>query len=502
MERSRAGRGRDRVPYIGIVSGLVNAIRYTVCGNTVENAYSALMERVYYHIESGVYVPPFVPDMATVNLALADFIDAFRSTITTTAPEDFRVYPETYYKGRKLKLYQRARDAIRGKPDFKEIRRISHIRAFVKTEKLMVKDKRLVPRLIQPRRPEYNVCVGRFIRQIEHSIYHRLDGMLGGPSVMKGYNSFQQGLHISNAWLEFADPVAIMLDAVRFDQHVSVPLLTIEHFLYCEHFNGPDREELATLLRAQLHNHGSIECADGFIRYQTDGCRASGDMNTSMGNVLIMCGIIYSFKCKHKLKLRLINNGDDCCIIVERPDVGIVTTHIPAFMAQLGLLIEIEGTTSILEEVSFCQTHPVFNGQVWRMVRDPRVAIAKDLTITRRFQPLELRCYLHELGVCGNSFNSDIPVFGAFYRLLMRDVEDFSSGMRQHVSTSLMDSGLYRLASGCRARGTTITDACRASFGLAFNVSPDLQRRLESIYDLAGVGDGVLHPIPAKDLYF
>lgn len=491
---NRSRQDVPRLPFISVISGLCTDAQFCSFSNCIDNAYSACMERVYYHIEHGVFVPPYVPDVETVFTTLNAFFDSFCTYVTTTVPESFSVYPEHNYRGRKLRLYQRARDRVMGRPMWSEIQRWAYIKGFVKIEKILIKPKRIVPRLIQPRSPEYNVCVGRFIRQLEHPIYTIINKMLGGTSVMKGLNCFQQGRAIAEAWEEFSDPVAIMLDAVRFDQHVSSPMLQWEHRVYSLFFQGPDRCELNELLKAQLHNKGCISCCDGLIKYHTDGCRASGDMNTAMGNVIIMCGIIYSFIRQLRIKARLINNGDDCCLIVERGEVGIVTSTLPQYFKKLGFIIDIEGTTNVLEGISFCQTHPVYDGHYWRMVRDPSVAISKDVTICKKWTLDEYECFLSELGLCGYTMSSDIPIFSSFYRCLMRGDREFSDGMRRHVRGALVDSGLYRLSEGAVARSETITDSARTSFAMAFGITPATQRYIEDYYDNSRPGSGQLCP--------
>lgn len=312
---------------------------------------------------------------------------------------------------------------------------------------------------------------------------------------MKGLNCVQQGDAISGAWFSFSNPVGVMLDAVRFDQHVSVPVLSWEHSVYLAFFPPSYQPELQWLLSMQLFNSGVVNCEDGRINYSVAGCRASGDMNTAMGNVLIMCAAVYSFVHELGIKARLINNGDDCCIIVEQSDLSLVSARIGEFFTRLGFIIEVEGVARELEHICFCQTHPVYDGNRYVMVRDPTLAISKDVTLLRKWSIKEHAVYLRELGIAGSAAYGNMPVWSSFYGCLSRAVcaGPITEGLRKHVSAPIRDSGLGRLSTGVDNRGETTWQA-RASFAMAFGLLPATQLALERYYDSMSPGTGELYP--------
>lgn len=489
-----------RPRFIGIISGLCGVAKYCCFDNSIDNAYTAIMERVFYHATAEGFAPPSVPSMVTVVETLLVFYDAFVKLIVRTVPVSLKVYPEENYRGRKLRLYQRARDHVTGRTYGSDF---GKLKTFIKHEKILVKNKRLVPRVIQPRSPEYNVCVGRYIRQLEHRVYHMIDKLWSGPTVMKGLNCVQQGEALHAAWQTFSNPVAVMLDAVRFDQHVSVPVLSWEHSIYLQFFPPCYRPELEWLLSMQLFNRGSVCCPDGSLFYRVNGCRASGDMNTAMGNVLIMCGSMYAFVRSLNVRARLINNGDDCCLIVERGDVSLVSASVVEFYSRIGFIVDIEGTTDCFERISFCQTHPVYDGVRHVMVRDPNVAISKDVTIIKNWSMKEYSVYLRELGIAGMAAYGNMPVWTSFYSCLMRSCVEgsVSAGLRAHVRGPIDESGLGRLSSGVSNRGP-VTWQARASFALAFGLNPDVQRSLETYYDQRSPGTGELFTCFTESLLF
>jgi hypothetical protein len=71
------------------------------------------------------------------------------------------------------------------------------------------------------------------------------------------------------------------LDASRFDQHVSHAALKWEHSVYNSWFKD---KEFARAISMQLINEGTGYTDEGKIKVEVEGCRMSGDMNTSAGN--------------------------------------------------------------------------------------------------------------------------------------------------------------------------------------------------------------------------
>lgn len=113
---------------------------------------------------------------------------------------------------------------------------------------------------------------------------------------MKGFNCREVAQHIVSKTMAVADWCCIPVDASRFDQHVCDDMLRWEHGLYLSAFSSIDRKELARLLRMQIHYKGVGCCEGTLVKYVTkNGARASGDMNTALGNCLISVAMLYTF---------------------------------------------------------------------------------------------------------------------------------------------------------------------------------------------------------------
>lgn len=473
--------------------------QYTSAKNTVVNAWCALMERVYYHYPSGNPADaarPYIPVPGWCFQGLHSFTLAMRELSPSSTPVALRVYPERYYTGRRLRVYQRARDLIevRGSEN-KDAELIS----FIKVEKLAYGTKRIVPRLIQPRKPVYNVCVGRFLRPIEPVIYAMIADLFscGRPRRVvcaKGLNCFELGDLISENWNEFLTPVAVGIDAHRFDQHVCKEMLKWEHSIYTMFFHGADRLELSRLLRKQLENRGRIFCDDGEIHYSVSGSRMTGDMNTAVGNCLICCAIIYAWLLPRGLLplVRIVDNGDDMIIITDERHRRLVMDGLAAWFHDFGFEIKVEAPVWIKEKVVFCQCQPVFDGERWRMVRSIPTSLCKDSVILQSGADANQQdLYIQGVGVAGLALASGLPVIQEFYSAMIRPSFDSALPKRKPGTVlevgnlnplGLAETGFYHLAKGCESRWRPVTWQARASFGLAFDMSPAVQLELETYY--------------------
>jgi len=333
------------------------------------------------------------------------------------------------------------------------------------------------PRLIQPRTPRYNACVGRYLRVLEKKVYSAISDIWGGPTVFKGFNASEAAGHLHQAWLEFHNPVAILLDASRFDQHVSYDALAWEHSVYTACFPA-HRKELSRLLAMQLHNTGFIRTPQGTVRYKVRGCRMSGDMNTSLGNCLLMCALIKRLVDERRVKGRLANNGDDCCLIVEKRDLERITTGIREWFLKYGFTMKLDGVAAEFEQIEFCQTRPVYANGAYIMCRNPWKACAKDVLLKgcpASITPNQYKAWLGDVSKCGASLSKGVPVMQAFYECLHRH----ANGKHGANNTNFKQSGFYFMSRGLTSGTAPVSDAARFSFWLAYGVYPAEQIALE-----------------------
>jgi len=443
---------------------------YNVHSNDICNLERALVERVYLVKGKNGFERPPAPLKGT----FAKRLLSFRAMMQTNV-----VYPSVLtheqfvlsYTGRKRHIYERAVESLlvsRWTP------KDSHIKAFVKVEKhnLTQKDDP-APRIIQPRDPRYNVSVGIYIKAIEGLIYKCIDECFGHRTVMKEMTVTELGTLMKEKWDMFDKPIAIGLDASRFDQHVSQEALRWEHNIYQSYF--PWSNELRTLLRLQLNNYGSGRTPNGSVKYKTIGCRMSGDMNTGLGNTLLMCAMVHSYCSSKRIKFQLANNGDDCVLFIERHDLQCLV-DLPEWFNEMGFTMKVEPPVNILEKVEFCQMQPVNTGYGWIMVRKPSCALGKDLITYNGIQTKgDWTYYRQAISDCGFSLYGHLPVYSAFYKMLDAGrVKDWRKNPN-------LTGGLFWWGSPINRE---VDEAIvRHSFYLAFDIYPEHQISLEGYYN-------------------
>jgi len=336
-----------------------------------------------------------------------------------------------------------------------------------------------VPRLIQPRSPVYNLALGRYTRRVEEELYHALsvlwDVEESEKVVMKGLTVEEVAAQLRRNWDYFPQSVAVGLDASRFDQHVSVDALKWEHRIYRRIFN--ECPELAALLKCQLHGHGMAFLDSCRVDYETEGCRSSGDMNTALGNCIIMSSLVWLY-CKDKgVNARLANNGDDCLVFMDRRQLAQFQGGLAQWFAEFGFTMTVEEPVYTFERCEFCQARPVWSGCEWVMCRIPQTAVSKDVMGLACSTVREYQQWSYGVGMGGLSLYGDFPLFGALYRRMVET--GVPSGIRG--SLLLADSGFTRMSMRPRrhAQRTTVDDECRLSFYRAFGITPDVQLEFE-----------------------
>lgn len=486
---SQTEPGRSRTLFSYLLGGFPSMTRFLTFADCAENMKCALLERVFFHEIGGVFTSPHDPGVGAVESLLTNFKRKFLRVCPKATPVERHEYVAATYRGHRRTIYENACQKLDRRGLLKTD---SYLSTFLKYEKIKVESKRQVPRVIQPRKPAYNVELGRYLHPIEHTVYRAIDRVFGHPTVMKGLNASQQGTIFHEAWATFKHPQALCIDASRFDQHIRVGLLSWEHSLYKSIFSSDP--ELQQLLRWQLESRGFARAGGKLFSYKVKGGRCSGDMNTAMGNILVACGGVYEFlRCYGcQSRVRVLDAGDDCVLMGEREDIGMLVPVLQPWFLQLGLIMKVEPLVDVLEQISFCQTNPVYDGRSWRMVRDPRVTLTKDVTILYQRHLADLTNYAISVGKCGLSLTGGLPVLQDYYVALGALKPPLTTG----VDPLLAATGFFRLAEGMRESYRMVTDEARVSFWRAFGIVPDLQIALEEHYRAQVVTH---HPTVADD---
>lgn len=451
------GYYKKRYRFLTAVTPFGGSEEWGVHDNSISNLERAIVERVF--TVNGVVPPEPSPH------ALRE-LNQFRTAVLRNLPPVTKMTTEQFvdtYSGRKRRTYQNAATSLETSPIQ---RKDAYVQAFIKDEKTnLTRKDDPCPRIIQPRSARFNLEIGLYLKPLEKAVFKAMNSVFKGVTVMKGLNAEERARALRKKWDSFSNPVAILLDAKRFDQHVHWRMRDFEDDTWMRAIGDG---HLAKLLRLRRSNVVFARAADGAIKYRVKGKRMSGDMDTALGNCYTMCGMTWTFLRNIAVRGCYANDGDDGVIIVEHEDVEKVLSTYKEHFLRWGFNMTLEGVAHHFEHIEFCQARPVYDGQRWRMVRDPIVCLGKDSLIIGA-KPLEETA--NSIGWCGLSLAGDMPIFCALYRHFISDDKpdavEFTTGMQY-------------LARGLQPRYGPVTDEARLSFYNAFGITPDDQIAFEN----------------------
>nr|QKE44128.1 hypothetical protein 2 [Forsythia suspensa tombusvirus] len=428
------------------------------------------MERLFYVKTSEGFAEPPLPSRDPC-VALAGFRRKLLTRISKPTPVPLAEVP-LWFKGSRRKRIARAVERL---TLWGLRKRDRGVIAFPKPEKWW---KKSVPRIIQGPTPEYVASCAKFLKPLEHRVFRAIDEVWGATTVMKGLDQDARGLAISEAWGSFSDPVAIGMDASRFDQHVSKPMLRFEHSVYDAVYGS---KELRDLLKCQLEYQGRMYLPDGVIRYKMVGKRRSGDLNTSLGNILIMCAMCHTYVTELGLRpgkdVRLVNDGDDCVFVMERKFENVFCAGLADWFRALGFTMVVEEPAYELERLEFCQSRMVCVDGLWRMVRNPGKALQQDQQLVKHsnFNVVE---WAKAVGLCGLHVSRGVPMLQAFYEVMAQGAT--TSSVLSHAD--FRREAVASLSGGkIASKAVDIAPSTRVSFWRAYGVDPSTQRIYEQL---------------------
>lgn len=417
---------------------------------------------------------------------LDDWYSGLEKMAHPTTPVDLLAFYRLYAGARKRAVYKKAAESLVVSPlCYKD----SRIKGFLKYEK-QLGGLGKVPRAIMPPDPRYLVQTGVYIHPVEEQIYRNVDSMFGWRAVAKGLTYEGVGRLFQEHWGAFDDPVAVDLDVEKMDRSTTAEVNTESHRpILAAYPEGSIREWLLW----QTVNSGVIRASDGHVSYAVEGTLSSGQMNTSLVGILTVCGMMWSFARSSGLDFRIVDAGDDCTAIMERRSVARFQDGVKKFMRKIGYEITMSPVRENIEEIEFCQAHPVWVKDAYRMVRIPKDALKKDATWLSPVRSKRAAAqWLKAVADCGLASHSGVPVQEEFYRAYRRISNGWKNDLgltprstRRFDETSkrmLEDGGLKFWSKGMVEENIPITDRTRVSYYRAFGFTPSFQVGLESYY--------------------
>lgn len=342
----------------------------------------------------------------------------------------------------------------------------STIKAFIKRERMRKIGKD--PRMISARGTLFNLLLGTYTKPLDKWFYKwtGLTTFTGLPVIGKGMNNSQLGeLHVKKCEA-FRDVRVLSVDFSRFDKHVNKELLRMEHSVYKYLFRG-DRK-LSSLLEKQLTNKIRTE---GGIKYVVSGGRMSGDMNTALGNCIIVCFIWGILLNELGVTYDLLDNGDDCLIYVESSEYERVRDYLTREAAHFGMVATVESENNQPYGVEWCQCRCIRTHSGPRFVRNLDKAVSCVGVSINTVSEREDIDYIHTVGLCELSNNAGVPVLQEYARMLMRNTPG-GKLRKSDVYYKLKDIVL-------EGKAQPITELARFDFMNSFGMTPSEQLYVE-----------------------
>lgn len=443
-------------------------------GRSVDNLVAGFKERVVYINAQGDLPPTCTADTGELMELAAKVAQGVGASSPISASE----YVASK-AGSKRRIYERALSDLREQP--KSLGRMARLSFFVKREATCW-HKRQVPRIISPRSPGFNILLGKYLKPVEHKIYGALAEVVQSdvPVIAKGLTQQEKATIITRNFRKYG--MCVGIDASRFDQHIREALLRVEHHVYMKIF-GNDRA-LASLLREQLRVRGSGRGVDGMVSYSGPAMRCSGDVNTSLGNCLITGLLATLFLRHHGINGTYFADGDDCLLFMS-PAARPLLIGLADWYRQYGLTMKVEEPALAIEQIEFCQSRVVWDGESYNLVRSPYKVLN-----TTGFVPYELTdnqflAHIRAIGLCGLSMAAGVPILQPFYSLLV------ANGITGRYNHRLLEGSGHQARiqqrAGHMAKCRPITSDARVSFWRAYGISPAEQVAIERSFETLDV---------------
>lgn len=410
----------------------------------------------------------------------------FREQVLSHIPSHFPVMSRdttvAAFHGPKRRRYEQARDLI--------LRDGLHrcdsvLSAFCKFSKIKVGEH---ARIISPRNPKWNLELARYVKHLEHKLYRSIHKVFmefsrgrSRATIMKGLDVDAMAYELRCKWDGYDDPVAVTLDVSKLDACLQIAATKYEHSFYTG--VHPRSHGLRWMLRCMQKHHIVARCPDGQVIVKCPGRKASGDVTTAMGDIIVVMAIYFDLFTKLPFSVDIADMGDDACCIMERSDLDQFLQRVVVAFREAGFIIKVENTAHMFEEIVFCQQRPILVSNGWRMVREPKVVVSKDVMCLLHC-PVEktYRKWLGAVALAGRHLCDGVPVLAAFYDCLKRSGRD--PGNRLFDRLMQHTHFVRRKRSG----GSKIDDTARVSFYHATGILPDAQLILEQTFTNMRIG--------------
>jgi len=141
------------------------------------------------------------------------------------------------------------------------------------------------------------------------------------------------------------------------------------------------------------------------------------------------------------VSIKLLNNGDDCVVIMEKDDLERFNLGLDNWFMDMGFRMVAEEPVYELHQIEFCQMHPIELGDACRMVRNIPSTLRKDtMTVHPLSNGVHREKWCTAVGTGGLWLTGGVPILQDFYTTYQRigcmrsskmfDDPTFATGMK------------------------------------------------------------------------
>lgn len=259
------------------------------------------------------------------------------------------------------------------------------------------------PRAIQYRHPIFMLEQGRYTKSIEAWFYKlkdKYDTYIVGKS-----DPFTIANTLVKKASNFYNPTFLMLDASKFDSCVDVEWLKFCLEYYLTLFPKIYHRKIKWLWSKTYINKGYTKQG---LKYKTHGTRMSGDMDTGLGNSIIMYTMLCNYLKEVGIsKYSILVNGDDSIVVIENKDL--TASRNLDYFQRAGFNMKFEVAHSI-EEAEFCQARLIETDYGQTMARNPQRVMGRTSWTTTQRSKSNYRAFVNTLGLCERAASWGVPI--------------------------------------------------------------------------------------------
>lgn len=324
------------------------------------------------------------------------------------------------------------------------------------------------PRAIQYRHPVFGLEQARYTKPMERWFYGLRDKF--GTKIVGKSDPFTIASELRRKASHFSTPCYLLLDASKFDSCVDVKWLRATKEFYKTLFPRREWSRIEWLWTRTLLNVGRTQSG---IRYKTNGTRMSGDMDTGLGNSIIMYSLLTCFLESHGVfKHSIMVNGDDSVVVIERAQLAPLRDL--SLFEEYGFDMKFEVAYEF-EQVDFCQARPVETDYGWTMARRPDRIMGRTSWSTLNLSKSKARGFVRTLGMCERAASWGLPIASALATAMISS----TVGATPRLLTPWLSEHYALMRKWWKRGEPTISLQTRLNFSEAWNISVEEQLAIE-----------------------